>query len=323
MALSAPSGLFGFPASPGRAPRNRDLDLAWKAPCKFSLTVLSPWGSAALARRLLQVSLSLALLGLATSAGGCLAAETAQERLFCRDLHQQQQGRLWNDGLYYRASNGRIVQVAQQGVIARYRVGQLFYYVVGSEQQKDLPGVLNIKFVFRARRPIHRADRVSVYNDRWESYSQAQMARAQSDCAALSVSGYENFHLRKTRNYCLRFHFHQRAPLDTLATPDRRESFAFGDMIPPEPGLVETAWSFIGPRSAFAAPAGPPPETSPPAQVKSWIRNFNFGDADGRCVSITPQFPQGVDSVHLRINNLGSRLTESPYSQDWHLTFSE
>jgi hypothetical protein len=39
------------------------------------------------------------------------------------------------------------------------------------------------------------------------------------------------------------------------------------------------------------------------SDVRSWITNYTYGDASGRCVAIQPNIPEGAQSLQLRVTN--------------------
>jgi hypothetical protein len=258
-----------------------------------------------------------------------IASAFAQETpsKFCSELTRQIVSP-WDKSIYYRSPNTRaITQLNTVDKIYRHLNQQLFYFRQSSDANIGRPGVLNIKVVYLLKPKLKPTSSVGVNNDQWDNLSDADKARISNACAHLTVEGYERFHLANGRNYCLGFLFHQRTPFNTLATLERRRSFAFGDMIPgsdaPLQNPLVAFWSFIA-RAQAAEQTGTSLDTAPLSYAHSVIRNFKFAGMAGQCVeirSLSP--PQDAASLRLRITDLGTDPSDSPVSNDWFLNIDQ
>lgn len=265
-----------------------------------------------------------ALIGLA-SALFFTATASAQDdpKKFCAELTANP-ATVWDKAIYYRSpDSGKIIILGQNDTLYRHLNEQLFYFSRSPDAAQGYPGVLNIKFVYLLKPKLKPTNLVSVNNDLWDKLSDPQKRRIASACSQLTLEGYERFHLYNTRNYCLAFLFHQKTPFDTLATPDRRRSFAFADMIPgsdePTANLFVAFKSIIA-RAQAAEQSNGTFETAPHSYAHSIIRNFKFAGSTGKCVEIRPiSMPEDATLLHLRVTNLGIDLNDSPDSRDWFL----
>jgi hypothetical protein len=241
-------------------------------------------------------------------------AETEEQ--FCKALTSQVLP--WQDTLYYRDDSGNIVAVKRDDILPRS--GLVFFYFVRTNlQDANRASALNIKFVLKAKKPISRRQFVDLRNNRWQAYGQKRQARIINDCARLTVDGYDRFHLNNSRNYCLSIHFHQRAPeFETLATVERSESFAFQDMVGGPPSDLLSGLFGVTPAKADTELS-----TARLAYSRSWIRNFNHVGDPGRCIAINPEFPESIDSAHLRITNLGTEVGQGITPHNWYLKFRQ
>jgi hypothetical protein len=250
------------------------------------------------------------------------SAEASDESNFCSDLGAAGLAKLWNsESLFYRDHEGKIVQLAGNAAIPKDGVDTLYYYVNSEPSQLRTRSVLNLKFVYKVDRDVDRKQVVDLRNDRWDRFREKRQARIKNDCAHVTVEGYEQFHLNSTRDYCLSTHFHQRAPeFDTLATVQRRESFAFKDMVgPAPPDLISALFGLFTPGPAAASSVQF--STAHLSQVRSWIQNFVHGETSDTCIKVKPQFPRDADHVQIRITNLGTTPNSYISQRDWYLSF--
>lgn len=246
-----------------------------------------------------------------------LAAE--QDQTFCAALVSKGLASPFaeSDRLFYRARNGEPIELGRSDKLSR-RVPALIYYVRGDDSERGQRSVLNLKFVYKTAKPISRRQAVSLINNQWE---RSRVPIIQNDCAGLTIDGYERFHLENTRSYCLSRHFHQTTPVNTLATPQLRESFAFQDMIEQSsPGFFESISNLLISPAKAVEPGQL--STIQGTVARSWIWNFEYGKAPtGTCIPFKPDFPDNATSVSLRVTNHGIRY--QPYPRTWNLTLED
>lgn len=249
------------------------------------------------------------------------SAQTPEESSFCAALRKTSSVNLvgnW-ERLFYR-SGTQIVELPTAATISK-KIDRLFFYIPVDQFLGGQRSVLNVKFVFKLAKPLRREQTVDLYNNGW-STTFAQ--RAKSNCAGVTVTEYENFHLEQGPSYCLPHYFHQKEPeyFNTLATPQRRQSFAFDDMIDiRRSNLFSDFFGKIGPRPAQAAEREQ--STSPNSYVRSWIHNFNYGTEPFRCVGFSPNFIEGAEAVHVRITHHGTNVAATPFPKNWTLTLEK
>jgi hypothetical protein len=254
-------------------------------------------------------------------------AQDDDPKKFCAELTKNP-GRAWDKAIYYRDSDGNITRLAFGDTLYRHLKEQLFYFSRSSDASQGHPGVLNIKLVYLLKPRLKPTSLVGLSNDQWANLSPDQRQRIVNACSHVTVEGYERFHLQNSRDFCLRFLFHQTMPFGTLATPERQRSFAFADMVPgnaPAESLIATFESFISSaRAAEQATGGASVESAPRSYAHSIIRNFVFAGTMGQCIEIKPiTLPEDATRLHLRITNLGADLIDSPESSDWLLQIQQ
>jgi hypothetical protein len=255
---------------------------------------------------------------------GATAFGQEDPKKFCTELTANSAS-VWEKSIYYRSPDTqKITKLEFNDQLYRHLNEQLFYFSRSSSVTLGRPGVLNIKLVYLLKPKLKPTSLVNVSNDRWDHLSTRQIEKIKDACSRLTVDEYEGFHLRSIRNFCLNFLFHQTEPFDTLATPDRRRTFAFDNMIPSSNVPFDNplvAFKFLIGRAQAAEPSnGTSVETAPRSYASSIIRNFTFGGSVGQCVEIGPiSFPVDATLLHLRVTNLGVNVTDTPDSNDWLL----
>jgi len=236
-------------------------------------------------------------------------AET--ETMFCRALRNEQK-LAWpipSETIWYRGLDNKITELGSS--LPKRRVDQLFYFVRDDDRPPSQPSILNIKLVYKV--PPRQSQRryVDLRNDKWAA-SPERLNKIRSICGRVAPQEYEYFHLQNTRSYCLQYFFHQTADNEfkTIALPAQRESFAFQDMLTDIPGggMGDFLADIFGPAKAKAAgvsgaAGGSELSTVVDSDVRSWITNYTYGDALGRCVAIQPNVPEGAQSLQLRVTN--------------------
>jgi hypothetical protein len=258
-----------------------------------------------------MIRLTLACAVLVSVAG---AAVAENETTFCRALRADRTANLgWpvqSDTIWYRGLDGKITDLGSS--LPKRGVDQLFYYIRDEAQPAGQSSILNIKLVYRVPPRQARRRYVDLRNNKWAAYSPDRLNKLKSICGRVAPQEYELFHLQNTRSYCLQYFFHQTAKGDfnTIAFPGQRESFAFQDMLAETPGgsLGDFVASLFAPTKAKAAginPSGSEANLSTVANsdVRSWITNYTYGDALGRCVAIEPNIPEDAQSLQLRVTN--------------------
>jgi len=261
-------------------------------------------------------------LSLVLVAGVAYGSDASQ---FCSTLKNAGLVQPWSSqSLYYRDSSGQPTLLNAYDSMSKSRAEVLYYYLRSTDAEYNQASVINLKFVYKSDRTATRRDYVDLNNDRWTGLSERRRQKIANDCARVNVEGYDRFHLEKTRDYCLQFHFHQNnQAFNTLGTVQRRESFAFGAMVGgPPPGIGAVLISLLGPGPAAAANDQNQLATAPYSQVRSSIQNFRHGMQPDLCIAITPNYPDSATYVDLRINYLGTAATDFVSSRDWHLKLS-
>jgi len=251
-----------------------------------------------------------------------LPARASDESEFCSDLQAAGLAQdYYSQSIFYKGSDGQPVLLNEFDSLSKSRNDTIFYYLKARPSEIGNRSVINVKFAFKSGRNLTRKDRVDVRNSLWDKLSQRRRQKIANDCAHVNVDGYDRFHLNNTRDYCLRSHFHQRAPeFETLATVQRRESFAFGDMIGESPpGLAGLLVGFLGPRAAQAAAVESEFSAAPYSLVRSLIQNFSFGKAADRCVAVRPNYPEDAQFVRMRVNYMGTDVNDEITQHSWRL----
>lgn len=242
------------------------------------------------------------------------AALAESETTFCRALRADRTAKQgWpipSETIWYRGLDGKITDLGSS--LPKRGVDQIFYYVRDEDQQPSQSSILNIKLVYRVPPKQSQRRYVDLRNNKWAAYSSDRLNKIRSICGRVAPQEYELFHLQNTRSYCLQYFFHQTAEdeFKTIAFPGQRESFAFQDMLGeiPSGNLGDFLANIFGPAKAKAAGVNPPADdanlsTVANSDVRSWIKNYTYGDALGRCVSIEPNIPENAQSLKLRVTN--------------------
>jgi hypothetical protein len=260
------------------------------------------------------------VIGCLLSSIWCSAVSASDAQQFCKKLQTNHAVPLGPYALYYENQSGQPVIILSGDSIPR--IGSLFYYIHADAMQFGKPGLLNVKMVFKTDHKIAHSRYVYVHNDVWLTYSNERQRQIGIDCANVDPQGYEDFHLgsEKNKNYCLLKHFHQKQPIDTLATPEKRRSFAFQDMLNLEQNSAVAG--FFGLFSPAPALAGEQNATETVSDIRSSIRNFTFVNGQDNCLEIKPSIPGTADTAYIRITfHAGSFDYIDP--RDWKLKFSK
>jgi hypothetical protein len=236
------------------------------------------------------------------------------ETQFCRALRADRVAKqAWpvrSDTIWYRGPDGKIAELVSS--LPARSVYQLFYYVRDEDRPAGDSSILNIKLAYRVPPKQSQRKYVDLRNNKWESFSADKQNKVRSICGRVAPQEYEQFHLQNTRSYCLQYFFHQSGSDEfrTIAFPAQRESFAFEDMLgdAPSGNIGDFLVSLLTPTKAKAAdPASktddPGLSTAPNSHIRSWIKNYRYGDSLGRCLSIEPNIPETAMSLLLRITN--------------------
>ena len=171
---------------------------------------------------------------------------------------------------------------------------------------------MNVKLIYRVPPKQSQRKYVDLSNNKWAGFSVDKLNKVKSICGRVAPQEYELFHLQNTRSYCLQYFFHQTADdeFKTIAFPGQRESFAFQDMLGETPGgnVGDFLANLFGPAKARAAGVNSKTgdadlSTAVTSDVRSWIKNYTYGDALGRCVAIEPNIPESAQSLLLRVTN--------------------
>jgi hypothetical protein len=237
-------------------------------------------------------------------------ADTAlaeNETTFCRALRADRvANQAWpiqSETIWYRRLDGKITDLSSS--LPRRGVDRLFYYIRDEDRQPGQASILNIKLVYRVLSRQSQRRYVDLRNDKWGRLSPDQLNKVKSICGRVAPQEYELFHLQNTRSYCLQYFFHQTTEdeFKTIAFPGQRESFAFQDMLAdvPSAGLGDFLANLFGPAKARATESNL--STVANSDVRSWIKNYVYGDALGRCVPIDPNIPEDAQSLQLRVTN--------------------
>jgi len=258
-----------------------------------------------------QIFKLISVCALLVSANTALAEN---ETTFCKALRADRSAKqawpIQSETIWYRGLDGRISDLGAS--LPKRGIDQLFYYIRDEDKPSTQASILNIKLVYRV--PPRQAQRryVDLRNNKWGAYSPDRLNKVRSICGRVAPQEYELFHLQNTRSYCLRYFFHQttEGEFQTIAFPGQRESFAFQDMLAETPGgdLGDFLATLFGPAKAKAAGVNPAAgeanlSTTANSDVRSWIKNYTYGDASGRCVAIEPNIPEDAQSLQLRVTN--------------------
>lgn len=216
-------------------------------------------------------------------------------------------------GALYAVSSNQVKMVKLGQRLSREFLDHLIYFTKSDAGNVGEPSVINVKSVFVTLAPPRR-ETVDVDNDQWNKLSNGKRNRVNSICRAVFLDGYEDFHLRNARNYCLSYFFHQKQPFNTLATRERRESFAFGEMVSERDRLAFLRR--FGIASAQAAQAGK--KNSPKSRTVSSIVNYNYDNTLGSCVTFKIDPPDGTSDLVLRVTNMGFGHVK-PKFKDWNI----
>jgi hypothetical protein len=254
----------------------------------------------------------------------CFSAAFAGEAAnkFCGTLQSTNAVPLGPYALYYTDANGNPVLVSDGMTIPR--VSSFFYYIHADNEEFGKPKLLNIKMVFKTGQKIANSRIVSLHNSVWSQYSDQVLRQIHIDCGNVDPGTYDNFHLEapgSVENYCLQHHFHQKSPIETLATPESRRSFAFQDMLPEDrPDMLAALFTLLGPSPVQAAEQNE--STTKISDIRSSIENFSFSKGQDNCVEIKPQIPPTADTAHIRITFHSGTYTYFD-SRDWRISFTK
>jgi hypothetical protein len=251
------------------------------------------------------------LISIALIFGGVGAAEAqSHDKKMCDAIRKQTS----RTSIWYGTPK-QLMRLNSPATITRLESQRLYLFVLGTPGEK---GLLNLKFVYDVENPKARTKFVSLHNDRWPK---EQFNAISNICAGVTLRGYEQFHLKDARNYCLSRYFHQTGQneFQTLSSKQRKESFAFRDMTNEtiEGPLDLLARLFnIEAKAAVPSSAG---ATLPESHLSSWIRNFSFKKLDGDCVPFNMAPPNVAKSVRMRIEI--HQANDFNATHDWNLTF--
>ena len=242
------------------------------------------------------------------------AASAENETTFCRALRTdriaKQAWPVQSETIWYRGPDGKIADLVSS--LPRRGVDQIFYYIRDEDRPAGQASILNVKLVYKLPPKQSQRRYVDLRNNKWVGFTSDKLNKVRSICGRVAPQEYELFHQQNTRSYCLQFFFHQTEgdEFKTIAFPGQRESFAFQDMLGETPGsnVGDFLISLFGPAKAKAAGTDPKAgdselSTAANSDVRSWIKNYTYGDSLGKCVAIEPNIPEGALSLQLRVTN--------------------
>jgi hypothetical protein len=215
--------------------------------------------------------------------------------------------------LFTEDNDGKLQALDPSQPISRY-VEDVVYYIPTRPEQAGQKSVINIKLVYSVPNPPSRNKNVLLESDRWVN---DRNARAQ--CSNVTIEGYDNFHMSKTRNVCLQYYFHQKDP-NTLENDDVRRSFAFGRMVPDEPSLLSNFFGFVSIAGAATPNTSDAPDTGG-RSARSYIVNYRYDSSPGTCVRLRPRIPQQARRVAVEVTNHGTDGV--PDTKGWIFSFAD